>query len=459
MENRIQAIGDELLPYAYWLSSIPGVGRKTINHLLTQIDSPRTLYGLSEKDLLPFLTQEQKSRGLTERLMSCKKNNDVHEEYQKLTKKRIHFTCLGHADYPKRLARIPDAPYGLYYIGRLPAQEQPSVAVIGARECSEYGKRMAQHFGSELAAAGVQIISGMARGIDGISQKEALAAGGYSLAVMGCGVDVCYPYENMDLYDVLCTYGGVCSEYAPGQLPKNTLFPPRNRIISALSDIVLVIEAKNRSGTLITVDMALEQGKEVYALPGRAGDALSEGCNRLIQQGAGMALSPQELLRALMENTSLPGSKFCIKTPVGARQASDKKSGIKLNADSETKSNIQCKIKPGFDSKANLDKKSGIKLGAGSETKSNIQSNMECQIKPGLDSELKSNMKCKNVSDIRSEIMDILSDTPKSVEMIKERLLLKYNRNISFPELTALLMKLSLCGMARQISNSYFVKG
>ncbi|MDE5933513.1 MAG: DNA-protecting protein DprA, partial [Lachnospiraceae bacterium] len=163
----------------------------------------------------------------------------------------------------------------------------------------EYGRRMSQHFGRELAMAGVQIISGMARGIDGIAQMAALEPEGYSLGVLGCGVDICYPTENRELYEILCKRGGICSEYPPATEPRNSLFPPRNRIISGLADAVLVIEAKNRSGTLITVDMALEQGREVYALPGRATDALSEGCNRLIQQGANVALSAADMLRGL----------------------------------------------------------------------------------------------------------------------------------------------------------------
>ena len=159
---------------------------------------------------------------------------------------------------------------------------------------------MAQYFGRELAMAGVQIISGMARGIDGISQMAALEMDGYSLGVLGCGVDICYPAENRALYEVLRKQGGICSEYPPGTEPRNNLFPPRNRIISGFSDAVLVIEAKSRSGTLITVDMALEQGREVYALPGRVTDALSEGCNHLIHQGANIAFSAEDMIRSLM---------------------------------------------------------------------------------------------------------------------------------------------------------------
>lgn len=219
--------------------------------------------------------------------------------YAKLETAGIGFVTAREPEYPKRLVEIPDAPYALYYAGRLPEAARPTVAIIGARNCSEYGRGMARQFGEMLAAAGVQIISGMARGIDGIGQQAALRAGGYSLGVLGCGVDICYPPENRPLYEELIRAGGICSEYPPGITPRAVLFPPRNRIISGLCDAVLVIEAKERSGTLITVDMALEQGREVYALPGRATDLLSQGCNRLIRQGAALVMSPQELLQEL----------------------------------------------------------------------------------------------------------------------------------------------------------------
>lgn len=208
----------------------------------------------------------------------------------------------GEAEYPKTLMHIRNAPKKLYVRGRLPSERLPTVAIIGARGCSIYGREMAQWFGRELALAGVQIVSGMARGVDGIAQMAALQAGGRSYGVLGCGTDICYPKENRKLYELLVEQGGILSEHPSGTQPLPSHFPSRNRIISALSDCVLVIEAKERSGTLITADFALEQGKEVYALPGRLTDALSGGCNRLLWQGAGLALSPDcilELLRGM----------------------------------------------------------------------------------------------------------------------------------------------------------------
>ena len=296
-QNRAQ---DVMLPYTHWLYAIPGIGKKTIKALLNDSRTPKDIYEMSADEIAECLPVSAKRQDIAERIVSAGKNTDIFADYDKLGKKQIKFTYLGHADYPKKLSQIPDAPFGLYYIGRFPEQKQPTAAIIGARNCSEYGRRMAFLFGKELAEAGIGIISGMARGVDGIGQAAALAAGGYSLGVMGCGADVCYPAENKELYRKLCMQGGVCSEYLPGTQPKNSLFPPRNRIISGLSDMVLVIEAKGKSGTLITVDMALEQGKEVYALPGRVTEALSEGCNRLIKQGAGVAISPQEIIKEVL---------------------------------------------------------------------------------------------------------------------------------------------------------------
>ena len=211
----------------------------------------------------------------------------------------IRMVERGERDYPARLLEIPDPPERLYVLGRLPEEKVPSVAVIGARECSEYGSYVAARLGECMGRNGIQVISGMARGIDGIGQTAALDVGGSSFAVLGSGVDVCYPARNRRLYERLRERGGVLSEYPPGTPALSRNFPPRNRIVSGLADAVVVVEAREKSGTLITVDMALEQGKEVYAVPGRVTDALSSGCNRLVKLGAAMLLDPEELAEEL----------------------------------------------------------------------------------------------------------------------------------------------------------------
>ncbi len=211
-------------------------------------------------------------------------------------KKNIRTIHRGDEDYPERLQILPDRPDKIYVLGELPGN-RPSVAIVGARMCSHYGRIQAHAFGRALAEAGIQVISGMALGIDCYAQEGALDGGGKTFAVLGCGADICYPKSNFSTYTEIQKHGGILSEEEPGTLPLSYNFPKRNRIISALSDIVLVVEAREKSGSLITVDFALEQGKTVFALPGRVGDTLSDGCNHLIAQGAGIACSPQAILQ------------------------------------------------------------------------------------------------------------------------------------------------------------------
>ena len=211
----------------------------------------------------------------------------------------VKLVCMDDNEYPLRLRNIADPPYALWYRGELPANDRLYVGIIGARSCSDYGRRSAEYFGRELAKAGVDVISGMAAGIDGLSQAACLSAGGKSYGILGSGPDVVYPRSNGRLYQNLINNGGVISEFIPGTGAIASNFPRRNRIISALSDVLLVIEARERSGTFITVNFALEQGCDVYALPGRIDDPLSAGCNRLIRDGAGVACSVEDVLFGL----------------------------------------------------------------------------------------------------------------------------------------------------------------
>ncbi len=211
----------------------------------------------------------------------------------------IQYIQQNHAAYPQKLLCYKGMPKGLYVLGKLPDKTRKSVAIVGARRSSAYGNQIAKSFAKELAGAGVQIISGMAWGIDGKAHEGALEGGGDTYAVLGCGVDICYPSGHRKIYEAMIQRGGILSEQPPGMPPMAGHFPARNRIISALSDLVLVVEAKERSGSLITADLALEQGKDVFAVPGRIGDEMSKGCLNLIKQGAGLADSPLVLLEAL----------------------------------------------------------------------------------------------------------------------------------------------------------------
>lgn len=303
--------------YRHWLYQAVGMGNRGLLRKLTSDCTPAEIYETAKKRCLDKMLSTR-YQAKANQIEAFTENYDVTAEYEKLIERGISFVTVNEEGYPKKLVDIPDPPWAIYYVGKLPSDKEMSIAVIGARNCSEYGKAMARQFGEILAGGGIQIVSGMARGIDGIGQQAALEAGGYSLAVLGCGVDICYPPENRQLYEKLIAEGGICSEYPPGIEPRSILFPPRNRIISGMCDGVLVIEAKERSGTLITVDMALEQGRDVYALPGRITDPLSSGCNKLIRQGAELVVSPQEMLRELKSGCVMgqTGEQQMIPVPV-----------------------------------------------------------------------------------------------------------------------------------------------
>lgn len=277
--------------YFYWLDGIPGIGRVTIRKILAQL-TPKEVYDRGMGSLASILTKRQ-----AEMIEEYRKKQQPQKEWEKLKRKKIRMVWKESLDYPEKLQNIPNSPEILYTKGKIQGLSLPAVAVIGARNCSSYGALAAKELGRELAEQGITVVSGMARGIDGISQWAALEAGGYSIGVLGSGVEVCYPQENRPLYERLQREGCLLSEYPPYTKPQSGLFPLRNRLISGLADVVVVVEAREKSGTLITVDLALEQGKEVYAMPGRITDPLSSGCNRLLAQGAGILLSPREFAK------------------------------------------------------------------------------------------------------------------------------------------------------------------
>ena len=299
--------------YLYWLANVGGLGTASRECLLEAFDTGAAVYAAQEKHLAMVLEKVK-----LEKLLEKRKTWDLDREYARLQERQILFVCTADAEYPERLRHIPDHPFGIYYKGRLPQPQKLAVAVVGARECSDYGRFIATELGKELGAAGVQVISGMARGIDGISQLAALEAGGESYAVLGNGVDICYPKGNRPVYDRMLVQGGILSIYPPGTAPKPQLFPPRNRIVSGLADVLVVVEARQKSGTLITVDMALEQGREVYAVPGRITDRLSDGCNKLVKDGALVFLSPRDFMEGLRQ--SFPEKLACCvaKQPVSS---------------------------------------------------------------------------------------------------------------------------------------------
>ena len=298
--NRIHIADWELereQPYAYWLMCAP-IGDATKSRLLLQFGRPSGVFEASEKALLDStLSIGKKERWIA--YIKERKEENAKREYEELQTKGILFYPEYHPHYPVKLRSIPARPFGIFVKGKLPDMRQRSLAIVGARDCSEYGQYVARHFAEKMAQNGVAVISGLARGIDGIAQRAAMEAGGESFGVLGCGADICYPKSNEKLYRMCMERGGILSTYLPGTPPTPNLFPPRNRIISGLSDGILIIEAREKSGTIITADLALEQGKDVFVIPGRVTDRLSDGCNSLIRQGASLIQSPEQLLEEL----------------------------------------------------------------------------------------------------------------------------------------------------------------
>lgn len=280
--------------YLYWLCQMPGLGAVTIRRLIEEFNSIEDLYSIEGKEI-------SKCGILTDKLAAL---FDLHKnklessitEYENLASRNISFITPLDANYPVRLNKIYDKPMGLYVKGKLPEESMPTAAIIGARMCTPYGKQIAEYMGEALSNEGIQIVSGLAAGIDGAGHRGALIAEKPTFGILGSGINTCYPAENYYLYEQMCQSGGVISEYGLKEPPRARNFPVRNRIISGLSDVIILIEAKEKSGSLITVEIGLEHGKEIFVLPGRITDSLSKGCNMLIKEGANLINSPDDII-------------------------------------------------------------------------------------------------------------------------------------------------------------------
>lgn len=225
--------------------------------------------------------------------------DDFKTKYDLHIKKGVRVIYYGAKDYPEKLKHISDPPLIIYARGNLDNkinEYNTCIAIVGARKCSAYGAEISRKFGKELARYGFNIISGMAMGIDAYSHWGCLSGGGYTVGVLGCEIDKIYPRNNYKLFTEVEEKGLIISEYGIDDNPGKESFPRRNRIISALSDGVLIIEAKKKSGSLITANWALEQDKQIYAIPGRILDVNSEGCNNLIRQGATFTIDPLDII-------------------------------------------------------------------------------------------------------------------------------------------------------------------
>lgn len=253
---------------------------------------------------LAWLATEQELRAvLDERacraVLAAREQTSPETLMQQLANAGAEVVTVLDESYPRILREIPGPPPVLYVRGTLPAQNEPTVAIVGTRRSTSYGREATTRIASELAAAGVTIVSGLAKGIDGFAHRAALDTGGRTIAVLASGVDIIYPPEHRQLAEQIIATGALVSDYPPGTKPDAPNFPARNRIISGLSLATIVVEAPLRSGALITVGFAADQGRDVYAVPGTILSSASEGSNRLLRQGAIPLTAASELLEDL----------------------------------------------------------------------------------------------------------------------------------------------------------------
>lgn len=281
----------------YWigLKAVAGVGNVTFRRLLERFDSPRAALSASPEELAGV-------RGVTPAIVDAIRGGAwrpfAEEECRRLRESGARLMTFISADYPKSLFEIPDPPPFLYVRGELLSRE-PAIAIVGSRRGTSYGLLTTGRLAEGLARHGVAVVSGMARGVDTAAHKGALAAGGRTVGVLGCGIDRVYPPENRKLFDEMAAKGGLVSEFPLGTLPLAENFPRRNRIISGLSRGVLVVEAAEKSGSLITAQYALEHGRDVFAVPGNVTYASCKGSNRLIKQGAKLVDCVEDILEEL----------------------------------------------------------------------------------------------------------------------------------------------------------------
>jgi DNA processing protein len=278
MENKL---------YWLWLTNIKGIGEKKRGYLIQYFEHPKNIFEASDNEVNNFLNKcKTFSKSDMNNIIMSRNEEKILDYHKKLTEMDIKYTAIDDIDYPTSLSFISSPPQVIYYKGKKPMDNGIKIAIVGARKCTVYGKKIAHYFSKELAKENITVVSGMARGIDTAAHKGALESNGKTIAVLGCGINICYPKENYKVMEQIIKEGTVISEYPINTQPLAGLFPKRNRIISGLCNGILVVEAAKKSGSLITVDFALEQGKDVFSIPGRLFEKMSLGTNHLIQMGA-----------------------------------------------------------------------------------------------------------------------------------------------------------------------------
>ncbi len=273
-----------------WLSNL-GFTSKAIRNLMEDMEDICEIWTMSNNDISK-LSLSKKNR---EKILNNRKKEDLFSLLKKIRDLNVNVITIYDENYPEKLRHIPNRPKILYTKG-LELKEDFSIAIVGSRKSTNYGRWACMKFAEELARYRVSIISGLALGIDAIAHGQALESGVYTIAVLGCGIDVVYPKKNEALYEKIMARGTIVTEYPLGRPPLPYNFPERNRIIAGLSDGIIIVEAKDRSGTLITANHGLEQGKDVYAVPGNINSIFSSGTNGLIRDGAIPLLSIEDIV-------------------------------------------------------------------------------------------------------------------------------------------------------------------
>jgi DNA processing protein len=276
----------------------PGLGPAGCKNLINYFGDPASVCKASQRELLNSPGRPNKKT--CEAIGRSDIRIAASKELERATSSGISLLCWDDDDFPDWLLNIPDPPIILYVKGMTRTLNGPAISIVGSRAASTYGLKMAEDLGNQLARQGLTVISGLALGIDAAAHRGALAAGGKTIGVLGCGIDVIYPEQNRKLFETIPRNGAIISEYPLGTSPEGFRFPARNRIISGLALGVVVVEATLKSGSLITANLALEQGREVFAVPGRADSIKSTGTHRLLQAGAKLVLDVNDIISELL---------------------------------------------------------------------------------------------------------------------------------------------------------------
>ena len=419
--------------YGVWLQQVLGAGSRKAPALLEYFGSCREIYEADEQELrLSGIVGEKDISRFIDTPLD--ESEEIIEACERLG---YDIKTPDDAEYPDRLRNIPDYPTALYISGSLPdIDNEVCIAIVGTRRASRYGYTTANEIAKDLAACGAIVVSGCARGIDTAAHQGALLSGGKTLAVLGCGINTRYNVENEGLRKVISTSGALISEYPPGSPPLNYHFPVRNRIISALSLGVLVVEAGVRSGSLITANLALEQGKDIFSVPGELSNYLSKGTNRLIFDGAKPIESAADILDEYI-------SKFPHK--ITSANIMDKNSRV-----------YEKKVRPKWDNEA-LAEKYNISVDElpvrRENNKSSAGSVKRGKKRPEPDLQSKTPVLRIGMSENAERVLNELTDTPTSFEDLLTRLSMEPS------ELSRCITELELYSAVAVLPGNKFTKG